>query len=254
MNDPGAPLILALGYSLLPVAGMTAGGAAAAWWQPRGKIRSYIQHFAAGIVFAAVGVEILPDVIHQTHPLAAGVGFGLGVAVMLGIRALSRHAESRVRDGKQGDLPWAMVVAVAVDEVVDGLLIGFGFAVGERQGLLLAIALTGCAVSLGLATATTLVDVGTPPQRAAGLTWAIGCLPVPGAAAGILLAARLTPVLMGGVLAFTCAALLYLVTEELLVEAHRAQQGLETALTTAIFFGGFLLLLLLEMQLQPLPG
>lgn len=39
-------------------------------------------------------------------------------------------------------------------------------------------------------------------------------------------------------------ALLYLVTEELLVEAHEG--GKETPFATAMFFAGFLLLLLLE--------
>ncbi len=46
------------------------------------------------------------------------------------------------------------------------------------------------------------------------------------------------------VLSFGAAALLYLVTEELLVEAHETP---ETPLTTAMFFVGFVLLLLVEM-------
>src|SRR5262249_61744384 len=89
--DPVAQAAL---YSLAPVAGRVAGGAAAAWWQPGGRVRSYIQHFAAGVVFAAVGVEVLPDVVRRRSPLAAGIGFAVGVAVMLAIRAMSRRAES----------------------------------------------------------------------------------------------------------------------------------------------------------------
>jgi zinc transporter ZupT len=45
-------------------------------------------------------------------------------------------------------------------------------------------------------------------------------------------------------LTFGCAALLYLVTEELLVEAHEVP---ETALSTAMFFASFLLLLVIDM-------
>lgn len=44
-------------------------------------------------------------------------------------------------------------------------------------------------------------------------------------------------------LAFGAAALLYLVTEELLVEAH---EGQETPLLTALFFIGFLAIPVLE--------
>ena len=50
---------------------------------------------------------------------------------------------------------------------------------------------------------------------------------------------------LAGVLAFGCAALLYLVTEELLVEAHETK---DTAFATSMFFVGFLLFLLLGMQ------
>ena len=42
-----------------------------------------------------------------------------------------------------------------------------------------------------------------------------------------------------------CATLLYLVTEELLVEAHETK---DTAFATSMFFVGFLLFLLLGMQ------
>lgn len=50
------------------------------------------------------------------------------------------------------------------------------------------------------------------------------------------------------VLSFGAAALLYLVTEELLVEAHEVP---ETPLTTAMFFLGFLVLLVIEIIAIP---
>ena len=49
---------------------------------------------------------------------------------------------------------------------------------------------------------------------------------------------------LSAVLAFGCAALLFLVTEELLVEAHEVP---ETPWTTAMFFAGFLLFLVIGM-------
>ena len=78
-------------YSLIPAAGMAIGGWVAVWRMPGGLARSYIQHFAAGVVFAAVGVEILPDVMHRDSPLAAALGFAVGVAAMLAIRELGRR-------------------------------------------------------------------------------------------------------------------------------------------------------------------
>lgn len=237
-------------YSIAPVVGMAAGGIVAAWWQPGGRLRSYIQHLAAGTVFAAVGVEVLPDVMHRRNLVAAGIGFAVGVASMLVIRSLSRRGNPDRRLGLRGT-PWAFVVAVAVDVFVDGMLIGVGFAEDQRQGLLLALALTGCTGSLGLATVAALLRAGEPRAWAASLTAGVGLLPAVGALGGTLLASQLTGGWMEAALSFTCAALLYLVTEELLLEAHEGQQGPETPFTTAVFFLGFLALLIADMMMGP---
>ncbi len=47
-----------------------------------------------------------------------------------------------------------------------------------------------------------------------------------------------------GIIAFAVAALLYLVTEELLVEAHKGEE--ESSFSTTMFFVGFLVVLILE--------
>lgn len=234
-------------YGLALLIGMILGGVAAAWWRPGARIRGYIQHFAAGVVFAAVGVEVLPDVMHRDSPVAAAVGFALGTLSMLIIRALSRRAEAR-GEGRAG-IPWAMLAAVAVDVFVDGMLIGVGFSAGEEEGILIAIAMTGCSLSLGLATAATLMQSGQSRLGATGFTAGLGVLPVMGAVAGAILASQLTGTSMEALLAFTCAALLYLVTEELLVEAHEDQEAPESAVTTGMFFAGFLALMMVSMTM-----
>jgi ZIP family zinc transporter len=55
--------------------------------------------------------------------------------------------------------------------------------------------------------------------------------------------ATLSPVVIAGFLSFGLMALLYLVTEELLVEAHEKP---DSPLISAFFFIGFLALLALE--------
>lgn len=69
-----------------------------------------------------------------------------------------------------------------------------------------------------------------------------------GAVVGVLLLSGLSGAALSAALAFGAAALLYLVTEELLVEAHEV---LETPLTTALFFAGFLALLIIEILVGP---
>ena len=49
-----------------------------------------------------------------------------------------------------------MLIAIGVDIVIDGLLLGVGFSAGITTGMLLAIALPLELLSLGMATATEL--------------------------------------------------------------------------------------------------
>ncbi len=82
----------ALLFTLIPLAAAVASGVVATFYTPGPNARSYIQHFAAGIVLAAVIGELLSDVVEREYVLAAVVGFVLGLAVMLAIKLFSRGA------------------------------------------------------------------------------------------------------------------------------------------------------------------
>lgn len=101
--------------------------------------QSAVQHFVAGVVFAAIASEIIPDVLHGEAPVAALVGFAVGVGLMFALRALAEKLESA------GDVrpayPLGLLAAVAIDCIVDGVVVGAGFATGVRQGLLCGISL-----------------------------------------------------------------------------------------------------------------
>ncbi len=229
-------------YVLFPVCAMIVGALIATFRSPGPKIGSAIQHFAAGTVFAAVAVELLPDVVRKHAVVSTIVGFAAGVALMLVIRQLSTHAEARSKD-KSG-VSTGLVVAVGVDITIDGFLIGISFAAGARQGLLLTIALSLELLSLGLATVTTLHQAGASRGRSVGIAAGLALLVLVGATVGTTLLVGVTGPLLNAVLAFGVAALLYLVTEELLVEAHEVP---ETNIVTSIFFVGFLVVLLIDL-------
>jgi ZIP family zinc transporter len=80
-----------------------------------------------------------------------------------------------------------------------------------------------------------------------GTVCGLGLLLPGGAALGASLLGGLKGAGWEVALSFGAAALLYLVTEELLVEAHEVP---ETALSTAMFFLGFLILLIIDMLSQ----
>ena len=139
-----------------------------------------------------------------------------------------------------------MLVAVGADLLLDGILVGIAFAAGAAAGVLLAIALAFELLSLGLALSVELKHAGATKGRSVLVPTALaaGTL-LGGAVLGTLFLAGASDAVLAAVLAFGSAALLFLVTEELLVEAHLAG---ETTAGTAMFFLGFLLFLVLGMR------
>ncbi|MDZ4834440.1 MAG: hypothetical protein SGJ27_11740 [Candidatus Melainabacteria bacterium] len=66
-------------YCIFPVLASIIGAAIALAKPPGPQFRSCIQHFAAGVVFSVVAVELLPDVIKKHEPMYVVLGFVLGV-------------------------------------------------------------------------------------------------------------------------------------------------------------------------------
>lgn len=145
-------------YAMLPTLALMGGGLLALFIRFGVQARSAILHFAAGVVFSVVAVEILPDVVLLHSPALTTVGFALGIGLMLLIRYLTATPENPER----GDvvtatrLPTTFLLAIGIDLFVDGLLLGIGFTAGAKEGVLLAVALAVEVLSLGLATATSL--------------------------------------------------------------------------------------------------
>ena len=219
-------------YTLIPAAAAVIGAAVAVNLRPGPVLVSAIQHFAAGVVFAAAAGEILPDLKHAGSPGATLIGGALGVAAMLGVRSLERRVKG----------PLGLMSVTGIDILVDGLVLGIAFAAGAKAGILLTVALTIEVLFLGLTVANELGESGTSKGRVIGLTAGLVLLLPLGALLGGPVGA-LPATVQGGFLAFGMIALLYLVTEELLVEAHETE---DRPWVTAMFFAGFLLLLLLD--------
>lgn len=219
-------------YSLIPVVAVLIGAVFAAWRQPGPKLVSAVQHLAAGVVFAAAAAEILPQVKHGASVWATFIGGTLGVVVMLSIKSL----EGRWKG------PVGMVSAIGIDIFIDGLVLGLAFLAGEKAGVLLTIALTLEVLFLGLTVTAELGETIRSRGRIVAITVGLALLLPLGTIAATPVALLSVPVITA-FLAFGLVALLYLVTEELLVEAHEQP---DSPLITAMFFVGFLALLLIE--------
>lgn len=222
----------AVAFTLIPVAAVLIGSLVAVTRRPSEAIVSAMQHLAAGVVFAAAAVEILPQVMHEGSPIATFIGGTIGIIVMLSLKAIEGRAKG----------PVAMLGAVGVDILIDGLVLGLAFIAGGKAGLLLTIALTLEVLFLGLTVTAELGATIRSKARIVAITVGIALL-LPIGAALATPVALFPPVVIAGFLSFGLMALLYLVTEELLVEAHEKP---DTPLISAMFFIGFLGLLLIE--------
>lgn len=222
----------ALLYTLAPVLAVVLGAIIASRTKLNPGLVAGLQHLAAGVVFAAAATEILPQVKHEASPSATLIGGAAGVVTMLGLKAF----EARFKG------PMALLAAIGIDILVDGLVLGLAFVAGEKAGFLLTIALTLEVLFLGLTLTNELAETYRSRLRIIVIVSALALLLPIGALAAVPVA-TLSPVMVAGFLSFGLMALLYLVTEELLVEAHEKP---DTPLISSMFFVGFLALLTLE--------
>lgn len=178
---------------------------------PSPGVRSAIQHFAAGVVFSVVAVELLPDVTRAHSIPEVMLGFALGIALMLAVRKLTAvnetvtsaaNEEDAIRgnsgsnssnaDTQSGGASAGLLTAVGVDILLDGVLVGIAFAAGSREGTLLTLALSLELLSLGLALAADF----TSCVRAVLVPTAISLLLVVGAVGGVPVLSHASPHLL----------------------------------------------------------
>lgn len=222
-------------YATIPVVFTIVGAALAAYWPRVAGWRTYVLHLAAGVVFSVVAVELLPEIARRGLVADVIIGFAAGIITMVAvdevmdrIRAQARKNSSanaladpsgRKRASEPRDVT-GLAVAVGVDFVLDGLLLGVGFAAGARIGILLALAEAVEQLAVGMALAVELRAAGSTAVRALGLSGALSLLVYVSALVGGTVLSHLGGAPMEAILSFGLAALLYLVTEELLREAH----------------------------------
>jgi len=228
-------------YTLIPAVCMLLGGIFASMYRPGERLTSATQHFAAGVVFAAVAKELLPKLGEESGTFVLVIGFMLGIISMLLLKKFTESLSERKEAAK--GMPWGLIGGVAIDVFIDGILIGIAFLVGTKGGILIAVALAIEVLFLGLSTSATLHSNGVTIKRSMMVIFILALLLPFGSISGAGLLSQLPQYYTEGLLAFGVAALLYLVTEELLLEAHERD---DTAMVTLSFFIGFLLILLLE--------
>lgn len=215
----------ALVVGLVGLISMTGGGTLAAFKNPSSKVRGIIQHLAAGTVFAGLVVDVLAKLLTAKGYLWPVIGgMLLGLASMMLIRTVMTQGGGS-----------SLGVTIIADVTVDGLLMGLSISSGEATAILFTAALAPEMFLLGV---TAVQEFGEQRNRGKtiGIAFSIGLAIVVGALIGAWVYSGPKSIAMA-ILGFGAIALSYLVTEELLREAHEISVRPWIA---AMFFAGFI--------------
>ena len=239
---------LGTGFTFL----MTTLGAAMVFFfagEPRPRFQRTLLGFAAGVMTAASVWSLLIPAIDQAAAeglpgwLPAAMGMLLGVMFLAALDALLPHLRRSRKDTRQTTL---LMTAITLHNVPEGMAVGLAFALAAGgEGLAGAAALAmGIGIQNfpeGAAVALPLRQGGWSRSRSfAGGMLSGAVEPVFGVLV-VLAAAGVEP-LMPWLLSFAAGAMLYVVVEELVPQAH-SRAG------TCGFVLGFLVMMVLDVAL-----
>ena len=235
---------------------MTSLGAAAVFFF-RGEVRPGFRRallgFAAGVMTAATVWSLLLPAIAQSAAgrwppwLPAAAGIALGVVFLAALDSLIPHLEARrkhISAVRKQDL--LLITAITLHNIPEGMAVGLAFALAADGESLAAASALALGIGIqnfpeGAAVSLPLMQEGEKRARAFLTGVLSGAVEPVFGVATVLLAALLRPA-MPWLLSFAAGAMLYVVVEELVPQAH-SRGG------TCGFVLGFLIMMVLDVAL-----
>ncbi|MDR0537948.1 MAG: ZIP family metal transporter [Tannerellaceae bacterium] len=228
------------------------------------NIQTVFLGFAAGIMIAAAVFGLLVPAIREAEEngfagwLPASIGFILGVLFLLALDKIIPHLHpgTNTKEGISISMKRTtlLVSAVTIHNIPEGMAVGLSFALAAQNSAdsVLFSSAMALALGVGIQNFPEGAAVSLPLKREGFKTWKaflIGCLsgltePVFGILM-VLLAGFIAPV-MPWLLAFSAGAMMYVVVEELIPEAHL---GEHTHYGTLAVMAGFVLMMILDVAL-----
>ena len=212
--------------------------------------------FAAGVMIAASVWSLLIPAMEEAQAagvagwLPAGGGFVLGVAFLMLLDSLLPHLHPGAKQAEGLDSKWQrstmLMLAVTLHNIPEGMAVGLAFALAAQHNDSSAYAAAmALAVGMGAAISLPLRQEG----MSRGKSFIYGMLsgivePIFGVL--VVLAAGGIQPLMPWLLSFAAGAMMYVVVEELIPEAHL---GEHSNIGTLGVMGGFLLMMVLDVAL-----
>ncbi len=206
--------------------------------------------FSAGVLLGVGFLHILPESMELTTraPLFILLAFVLFYFLEHHLLIHAGHEEQHhvnleVADCHDGccsrphPMGWVAFIGMGLHSIIDGMIIGTGFEVGQDLGLLAALGVIAHEVPEGIAMIAILLHYGWQRKKAIQLT-AFVALATPGAAfLTFALVNNMSRPLLGDLLAVAGGSFIYIAASDLIPESHRSR-GLSATLALC---GGILL-------------
>lgn len=228
-----------------------------------GKVQKAFLGFAAGVMIAASVWSLLIPAIEEAEAggmigwIPAAGGFVLGTVFLFGLDRIMPHLHPSA--GKREGIPIQMkrttllVMAVTLHNIPEGMAVGLSFALAAQHGdagaLASALAL---AVGIGIqnfpegaAISLPLRQEGMSLRRSFFLGSMSGVVEPVFGILTVLIAGFISPY-MPWLLSFAAGAMMYVVVEELIPEAHLGEHS--NAGTLGVM-SGFLIMMILDVAL-----
>ena len=237
MND----LMLVIVLAMLPAGGVLAGGLLAEVVNTSRRTVALALHLATGILFGVIAIELAPEAFEGAPTWLAALAFIVGGATFIGLEALVERITGR----EHGDVPetplmepggeahaptaasssWIMIyVAVAIDLFADGLLIGTGSTVSLSLALVLGLGQVTADLPEGFATVANFKDKGVERKKRILLSFGFVIPVLAGALLSYFVLRDMPEYIKYTALAFTTGLLLVAASEEIIGEAHQADE------------------------------
>lgn len=200
--------------------------------EPSHRVLASLLGFAGGIMLAISVFELLPEALLLGSMTVVIVGFLLGALMMYGLDRFIPHSHMSASDEPNIENPdkihvrnpmlrigFLILFGIAIHNLPEGLAIGAGFESSPEAGIYIAMAIGLHNIPEGLAIAGPLKTGGMGFVKLFLFTLAAGLMTPLGTLIGQLFF-NVSPVFVGGSLAFAAGAMVYIVNDELVPQSN----------------------------------
>ncbi len=210
------------------VTGTLGGGLAViAFKEIKAKFLCVILGISAGVMTVIVFLDLIPEAIEEGTLWTALLGLFLGIILIYILDITFPHQHVVSKEGEEGKYLKAgllLAVGIALHNLPEGLAIGAGFTADAAMGFRLALLIALHNFPEGMAVATTLGIAGLTNGKIALITILAGVPMGIGAFFGAYVG-RISDFALSTALGFAAGAMLYIIFEELIPDAHEKAGG-----------------------------